>query len=319
MTNDELKAFFADNPWIDNSLIGTIRGCKRKAFWHIIGPSADYSQPLINRGLAITVGSGADFGSAFHAGIARYYTGWGHADESTRRIWACRAFAQEWGQHFPTERMQSKHRLDNGLDILDQYFDKYLDEDPLFQPVEAEMGFAVPINTPSGIVYNVGRIDGIFKRLADGTYWPRETKTTSFDPEKRLAQLKFDNQPVSYTASLRKVLPELHISGFLGDVIQVKTKTTATSFCRNYFTIDEQQCTDWEQQIIFDIEDWYARVERAKEIGLNAFTQDTTRCFEYGRCSFYDLCDYGLSELVKFGLSEWHPLLQRTPKRIEIL
>jgi PD-(D/E)XK nuclease superfamily len=319
MTNDELTKFFSTHAWIDNSLIGVLRGCKRKAFWHVIGPNANYDAPLINRGLAITVGDGADFGSCFHAGVARYYNTWGQVDEPTRRIFASRAFAEEWGQHFPTERIQSKHRLDNGLDILDQYFDKYLDEDPLFQPVEAEMGFAVPLSTALGTVYNVGRIDGIFKRLSDSTYWPRETKTCSGDPDKRLAQLKFDNQPVSYVASIRKVLPDLNITGFLGDVIQVKTRTDAKSFCRNYFTIDEQQCRDWEAQLVFDIEDWYTRVDKAKEIGINAFTQDTTRCFEYGRCAFYDLCDYGISELDKFNLSEWHPLLKRTPKRIEIL
>ena len=134
MTNEELHEFFKNKEWFDNSRIKMLRGCKRKAYFQLIGP----------RGQALSggVGDGANFGSSMHAGLARYYNGWHGFDEPTRRVHAARAFAEEWELYFPHERMQNKHSLARGLDILDAYFDHYLAEDSEYEPVEAELGFA---------------------------------------------------------------------------------------------------------------------------------------------------------------------------------
>lgn len=313
MTNDDLKTFFDTHTWFDNSKIRIIRGCKRKAFFSLIGPKGVR--------LAAPVGDGANFGSCFHAGLARYYNGWGNFTEEIRRVHAARAFATEWGTYFPTDHMQSKHTLDRGLTILDAYFDHYLTEDPLFEPVEAELGFALNM----GSFYYVGRIDGIWRRVADDTYWLRETKTTSSMAEKRLAQLKFDHQPLGYTACIRKIQPQYSITGFLGDVILVAA--TKLEFARDYFHVSDRDCANWQEQLINTVEDWRTmvstaagRADMAGQSALNTFHQDTERCFDYGKCAFYELCDYGISDdqLSYFVKNTWHPLLQRTPERIEI-
>lgn len=321
MTNEQLKDFFARNEWVDNSKVKILRGCHRKAFLHTIGPTG---VPL-----SLSVGDGANFGSAIHAALQRYYNGWGQFDEATRRVHGHRAFAEVWQEFFPTERMQSKHKLDNGLDILTSYFDQYLPEDELYEPVEAELGFANKI-VPEVIIdnmfdkgepfYYVGRVDGIFRRIADSTYWLRETKTVGGDAEKRLAQLKFDNQPVGYLATLRELnRHQYKISGVLGDVIAVLAQKRQN--CRGYFSIDDQQCRDWKSQLIITVQRWRAiRAEYESTNDLNVFDQDTERCHDYGRCAFYELCDYGLNSenLSQFEPSTWHPLLQHTPAKIEI-
>ena len=321
MTNEELKKFFSDHEWFDNSKMRIIRGCHRKAFFHTIGPAG---VPL-----SLSVGDGANFGTAVHAALQRYYNGWGKFDEPTRRIHGHRAFAETWAEFFPTDHMQSKHKLDNGLDILTSYFDQYLLEDELYEPVEAELGFANKIEyTGVDLVdrkttesfYYVGRVDGIFRRIADSSYWLRETKTCGSDAEKRLAQLKFDNQPVGYLATLRELNRHNYkISGVLGDVIGVLAQKRDNK--RGYFSIDDQQCRDWKAQLILTVQRWRAiRAEYEASGDLNVFDQDTERCFEFGRCAFYELCDYGLSNenISQFEPSTWHPLLQHTPAKIEV-
>src|SRR5216684_2802741 len=181
MTNDELTNFFSSIEWYDNSKIRVIRGCKRKAFYSLIGPRGTK--------LASKVGDGANFGSSFHAGLARYYNTWGKFAEPARRVFAARAFAEEWELYFPHDRMQTKHRLDRGLTILDAYFDHYLAEDSEYEPVEAELGFCIeisqrlgsglePDNSGFAPFWYIGRVDGIFKRRSTGELYLRETKTT---------------------------------------------------------------------------------------------------------------------------------------------
>jgi hypothetical protein len=344
LTNDELNAFFDLHEWYDNSRIKMIRGCKRKAFFQLIGP----------RGTRLEgkVGDGANFGSSIHAGLARYYNGWGKFDEPSRRVHACRAFAEEWENYFPHDRMQNKHRLDRGLTILDAYFDHYLSEDAAYEPVEAELGFCIEIapnkqetesidtepvsfggelHWPSEPFWYIGRVDGIFKRLSTGEVYLRETKTTSSQAEARLRQLKFDHQPVGYTYCVRNLSGDLrhNIVGYIGDVILVAA--TKLEFARDYFHVSERQAQNWRQQVIYTVEDWRALCAQAYLTGgtgeddppihnLNRFYQDTERCFEYGKCAFYELCDYGISDdtLDQFNGASWNPLLKRTPANVEL-
>jgi hypothetical protein len=55
-------------------------------------------------------------------------------------------------------------------------------------------------------------------------------------------------------------------------------------------------------------------------VDLDRFYQDTERCFEYGKCAFYDLCDYGIDNdtVNAFEPATWNPLLKRTPMNIEV-
>lgn len=338
MTNEQLVEFFASRDWFDNSRIKMIRGCKRKAFFQLIGPHGT--------GLATRVGDGANFGSSVHAALARYYNTWGKATESQRRLFAARAFADEWQNYFPHERMQKKHGLENGLRIIEGYFDAYLAEDELYEPVESELGFAIEIKPlfyenstflsandcekdllQHRSFWNVGRIDGIFKRRSTGELYLRETKTTGSQVEKRLAQLKFDHQPIGYVYCVRHLAGEQrrNVLGVMGDVIGVFGEgSKAAPYARDYFHVTQNQAESWRRQLINTVEDWRELIANANVSGsldLDRFYQDTERCFEFGKCAFYEICDHGINDdvLEDYEPATWNPLLKRTPANIEIV
>lgn len=305
MTLEQLLASF---DWYDNSRLSVIRGCKRKAFYQLLGP---LGQPL-----GAPVGDGANFGTAFHAGTNMYYYLWGKASEPERRVSAVRAFAEEWEKYFPTPDLQSKHRLANGLDIMDSYFDQHLGDDEGYRPIKGELAFARLFRPADGPPFLfLGRIDGIFERLYDGTIWVRELKTTSKSTKDRLEQLKFAHQTLGYIQCLRAGLPQLKITGAIPDVVLVAAnKREALRTC---YHISIQDGLVWEDQLLETIADWRERVGRWGG-GVNygaAFYQDTERCFDYGKCAFYDLCDYGPDPalLENFQPNTWNPITGGRP------
>jgi hypothetical protein len=314
----ELEEFFNTHEWFDNSRIKTIRGCKRKAYYKLLGPQGD---PLEE-----TVGDGAMFGSAWHAGLASYYAGWHVLSEEQRRVAAARAFSAEWAEGFPHGAKMTKHQLSRGLDILDGYFSHFMFEDELYEPVETEIGFCVEIKPHDYELqfkpfWYIGRADGIFKRVSHGDLYLRETKTTASNVEARLKQLKFDHQPVGYTHCLRNMPGGSNIVGFIGDVVLVAVQKM--EFGRDYFTVSRNDGESWRRQLINTVEDWRAlqgKVGRGGAVG-DIFYQDTERCHDYGKCAFYDLCDYGIGPdtLAQFSSNMWNPLLKRPPRQTMII
>jgi hypothetical protein len=328
MTYEDAIKFLDENKgnWFDNSKISQIRGCKRKAMLSLLGPPR-VGLPPAQAGLAASVGDGANFGSAFHAGLHSYYMNWGLLDEPQRRLEGIKGFSEEWSKFFPSKIQQNKHRLDRGIDLLDAYFERWLDDDLALEPVESELGFLVQVkpDQPGDPEFSpfwyVGRIDRVFKRKLDDTFWLHEFKSCGRDAENRLKQLKFDHQPIGYTAIMRHQNPNYEITGFLGDVALVAAKSV--DFHRNFFPIQQRDTVSWRNQLIHTVEDW-RRMQRIAEQQssprevLNVFYQDTNRCFDYGRCSFYDICDFGISESVlqDFSSNDWNPLAVRPPEKI---
>lgn len=322
---ERLQRFFEGREFYDNSFLALMR-CKRKAMYARVGI---HGRILENR-----VGPGADFGTCIHAGIAAYTAGWGILTDEQRRFMAIRAFSRHYADYDFTIRkgkrtgtIPTNHTLARGIDILDAYFSQYLPEDPVLQPVAAELGFAVEIGPRPGerdfkpFTY-VGAVDGIFRRAIDGRLLPRETKTTSSDAEGRLRQLNFDHQPVGYVTCLREFPDCEDIDTFIGDtVLCVASKF---EFCRDYFQTNERQRQSWRSQTINKVEYWRSLVAAAKDKPINEqldiFYQETNDCFSYGKCGYYDVCDYGVSQeaVAEFGYGIWNPLLRRPPGKIYI-
>ena len=320
---DRLVSFFDGREFYDNSFLALMR-CKRKAMLARVGI---HGRILENR-----VGPGADFGTCIHAGLAAYTAGWGRLTDEQRRFMAIRAFSKVYAEYDFTIRkgkrqgtIPTNHTLARGVDILDAYFDQYLQEDPLLRPVAAELGFAVEIGPRPGerdfkpFTY-VGAVDGVFSRSIDNRILPRETKTTSSDAEGRLRQLNFDHQPVGYVTCLREFPECRDIYSFIGDVILVAA--TKLEFARNYFETNERQRESWRNQVIEKVEYWRSLCERAKGRPINEqldiFYQETNDCFSYGKCSYYDICDYGVTQesIAEYGYGVWNPLLRRPPSKI---
>lgn len=277
------------------------------------------------------VGPAANFGTCIHAAIAAYTAGWGRLSYDQRTFMAIRSFAKHYSEYDFTIRkgkrtgtIPTNHTLARGVDILDAYFTQYLEEDPLLKPIEAELGFAVEIGPRPGerdfepFTY-IGSIDGVFQRALDQRLLPRETKTTSSGAEDRLRQLNFDHQPVGYITCLREFPGCETIDSFIGDVILVAA--SKFEFSRNYFTTNERQRQSWRSQVINKVNYWRTLCNEAKDKTINEqldiFYQETNDCFSYGRCSYYDVCDYGVSQeaIAEYGYGIWNPLLRRPPEK----
>lgn len=319
---ERLQSFFDGREFYDNSFLALLR-CKRKAMYARFG--------VHGRILENIVGPAANFGTCIHAGIAAYTAGWGRLTDEQRRFMAIRAFAKNYSNYDFTIRkgkrtgtIPTNHTLARGVDILDAYFTQYLQEDPLLKPIEAELGFAVEIGPRPGerdfkpFTY-IGSIDGVFQRSIDQHLFPRETKTTSSDAEGRLRQLNFDHQPVGYVTCLREFPNCQDIDGFIGDVLLIAA--SKFEFSRNYFTTNHRQRESWRSQTINKVEYWRSLCDQAKDKTINEqldiFYQETNDCFSYGRCSYYDVCDWGVSQeaIAEYGYGIWNPLLRRTPEK----
>jgi PD-(D/E)XK nuclease superfamily len=320
---ERLESFFAGREWYDYSGLNLRDSCHRKGFFAKLGPEG---KPLDQK-----MGPGANFGTCFHAGLAAYYTGWGRIDEQSRRHMAIRSFSAQYSEFDFSDRRgltPTNHTLQRGLDILDAYCSQYIDEDQMLKPIEAELGFAVEIKPEVGEddfapFLFVGGVDGIFDRSYDSKRLPRETKTTGSGAEARLRQLNFDRQPVGYVTCLRMFPDCSTVDTFIGDVVLVAAQKM--EFARDYFTTNENQRRSWRKQTIFKVERWrnMCALAQGKTINekLDIFDQNTSDCFDYGKCPFYDLCDFGLSReaLAEYEVSTWNPLLKRPPKKTMVM
>jgi PD-(D/E)XK nuclease superfamily len=322
---ERLESFFANREWFDYTGLNYRDSCHRKGFFAKVFTTDQ------GTGLDTRVGPGANFGTCFHAGLAAYYAGWGRLDEQSRRHMAIRTFAQQYAEFdFSNARgfVPTNHTLQRGLDILDAYCSQYIDEDSMLKPIEAELGFAVEIAPEAGEddfkpFLFVGSLDGVFDRSYDNKRLPRETKTTGSGAEQRLRQLNFDRQPVGYVTCLR-MFPECsNVDTFIGDVVLIAAQKM--EFARDYFTTNELQRRSWRRQTILKVERWRAMVAAAQGKTINEqldiFDQNTSDCFDYGKCPFYDLCDFGVSReaLSEFGANTWNPLLKRPPKKTMVM
>lgn len=309
MQNNKLLEFLRDKEWYDNSRLEQIVTCNRKGYY----------MNILAGGLKMGVGTGADFGSCLHAGVAAYYMLWGRADQLSRRRNAFRVFSEVYGRMFPSnvqEALQSRHELSQGLLILDNYFDSHLSTDFTLRPVEVELGGTVKIEPREGEqsfkpFWYVFRMDGLHERVNYGDYFVRELKSTSGGAERRLKALKIDRQSLGYLYCARQ-FPGPEIAGVLGDVVLVAARTLDAR--RDYFIKTKQATEDWRVQTINIVEHWRSLAERAhdkpfNEI-LNTYTQNTNACLNYGMCHYYDLCDFGVSPstLTPFERNDWNPL-----------
>ncbi len=320
---ERLESFFQGKEWYDYSGLNLRDSCHRKGFLSKVGPEG---KPLDQK-----MGPGANFGTCFHAGLASYYTGWGRIDEQSRRHMAIRSFSAQYSEFDFTDRrgfVPTNHTLQRGLDILDAYCSHYIDEDQMLKPIEAELGFAVEIKPNVGEpdfapFLFVGGVDGIFDRSYDGKRLPRETKTTGSGAEQRLRQLNFDRQPIGYVTCLRMFPDCANVDTFIGDVVLVAAQKM--EFARDYFTTNEAQRQSWRRQTIYKVERWRAMCQLAEGKTINEkldiFDQNTSDCFDYGKCPFYDLCDFGISReaLAEYEVSTWNPLLKRPPKKTMVI
>jgi hypothetical protein len=93
---------------------------------------------------------------------------------------------------------------------------------------------------------------------------------------------------------------------------------------RTYYTISATETESWRSQLVQTVSEWRQAISDASDMTpmqvLDRFYQDTERCFDYGKCSFYDLCDYGMDSalLTDFEENTWNPLTYGKQIELEV-
>ena len=312
--------------WWDNHRIDTINTCKRKALLHYIF-SSDNSPD--GTGLATSVGEGADFGTAMHAAHAVYYALWGKAEEETRRALAIQKFIQVHGKYFwyiddenqrqPRQPRKNNHTIDNGVKMLDVFYDRMIAEDMYWRPLETELIMIViikprPHETFEPIVY-VAPVDGMMERTRDKALYVHEFKHVA-GVDREVAHLKISRQLSGYIYAAREWYE--NVDGALISVLG--TAITKEEYRRDLVNRTPQMIESWRNQTIQIVTEWRvlerefrARLKNeGRDLNLAAamdrFVQHTNSCMDYGQCTFYDICLYGLGKTQGWGKNEWNPL-----------
>lgn len=305
MQNPQLNEWLKNKEWYDNHKLSTILACQRKAFLSML---------YKNQGLAIEVGTGAFFGTCTHAALAKYYFLQDKLNETGRRMEALKTFAREYENLFLDllpEKVPKKHSLENGLDIIDAYCDRWLPQDHKYRTVEVELAGILPIKPSPGDppdfveeFYFIFRADRVVERIETGDWWIVEIKTAS-NVKSELAHLLLARQPRGYVYALHQWEPA-KIKGFIPDIIGIYVEKK--EFEREYVYCPAPILQSWRIQTINIVQRWRSILNKQKLVpSLDNFVQDDGECTRYGLCQFYDICRYGLHKADQMKLNTWTP------------
>lgn len=301
----------------DNSTLATIDSCVRKAYWKLLFPlpGAEVS------GIQDRVGVAAHFGTSIHSAMDKMYSPVLYRTHTLeqRRIAAFRAFSLKY-QELITEPdlVDEVYSHPTGVRLLDDYFNFYAAEDGFFTPVETELCSIVLLGDLDPPAYYIARIDGTVARPSQADYLVREFKTTKSSLQSKLDELRISRQCEGYVWSLRQHDAGQPISGVMADILAVRVRERDPSklFLRDIIHISPLQAAQWHRETIIKIRRWRSIRAYANETTTNPLTQhfffdrNTGECLRYGKCSYYELCAYGLNsvDLQKFLPNDWNPL-----------
>lgn len=305
--------------WYDNSFLERTDSCHRKAFYYKLYQPPGQDTPGIDRG----VGPGAHFGTCWHAAMAKFYglqpLG---LPRAKRRILAMRAFAATHERLFPDPALlEDKHKLDNGLALLDEYYDYYQQEDEFLEPVDSEVAALIPIQPRPGeppfdpFAYAI-KTDGLIRRLKYTDLYVREFKTTSYGVDRELKKREMDRQTEGYLWGWRELMPNDAIEGVMVDVAHISSSSMEPGkrFKREYFAKSRSVTEEWRQETITKVEAWRSVIRQALRFEglarIRAFDRSTVECTNYGLCSYYDLCYHGINavDMRNYSPNTWNPL-----------
>lgn len=318
----------------DNSTLATVDSCIRKAYWKLLFPLEGIQQSPAEGaaqtsgveekhflGIQEKVGLAAHFGTSIHSAMDKMYSPilFHSKTYEARKIAAFRAFSAKYAEVIPDhDLVESPYSHPDGIALLDYYFNHYQDEDGFFIPIDTELCAVILLKDLDPPCYWISRLDGVVFRPSQSDYLVREFKTTKSSIQNKLDELRISRQVEGYVWSLRQFPSKYPISGVMPDILAVRTKERDPRklFCRDIFHITPLQAEQWYQETLVKIVRW--REVRAKALVANnapllqhfQFDRSTNECLRYGKCSYYDLCVYGLNnvDLQKFLPNDWNPL-----------
>lgn len=325
LTPDLVAAFNLDPSLecYDNSTLATIDSCIRKAYWKLLFKLPHESLA----GIKDRVGIAAHYGSSIHSAMDKYYSPVlvkSHSIEK-RKIAAFRAFSRKYRELIlEPELVEEPYTHPSGIATLENYFNHYLSEDSMYEFIDTELVALVYFDKVDPPCYLIFRMDGVVKRIMQQDYLIREFKTTKSSVTNKLDELRVSRQVQGYVWGARRFPTDLPITGVLGDVLAARVPGSkqlddpSKIFMRDIFPVSPKKEYQWELETATKITRW-REVQRLAESKLGLvppidqaflFDRNTNECLRFGKCSYYKLCDYGLSDtdLTEFAPNDWNPL-----------
>jgi hypothetical protein len=307
--------------WYDNSTLNLIDSCIRKAYWKLEFPLGKKADGTEIRGIADRVGVAAHFGSAIHSAMDKMYSPILVRDMSyeKRKLAAFRGFSSTYAKLIlEPDLVESPYDHPSGIRLLDDYFNHYAAEDDFYVPIETEMCTIVVLHELSPPAYFIARQDGLVFRPSQNHYLVKEYKTTKGGLQQKLDELRISRQAEGYVWSLQQFESQYPIAGVLADILAVRVRERDPSklFARDIFNVSNFQLEQWYQETLTKIRRW-REIKRLAYINATSpltqhfnFDRSTNECLRYGKCSYYDLCVYGLAaaNFDQFSANEWNPL-----------
>lgn len=292
--------------WYDNHKLSNILACRYYS----------YLNTIYRGGLTAGVGDGANFGTVQHAARAVYYDGKKKGlNEHERRDAAFAKYASEYERLFGKGvGAARKHSFDNGLDLLDCYFDNYLFEDDQWEPIETELAAVVEIKPADGDpprfrepFYYVIRCDGLWLRVANGDLFVNEFKTTGGGVDREITRRAIDRQTTGYTYGIKQFPDGEKVVGVFLDVMGVTVEKR--DFRREVYMKSDRDLATWRLQTIEIVEDWRECKRRVAEgeAPKVVMYQNDQHCTSYGLCPFWKGCYHSIVMLDDLPVNEWTP------------
>lgn len=317
-----------DELTLSNSGIDTFMLCPRKYLYrHIMRIVANKEhEPLT-------------FGTAFHAGLASYYSGGSDADIVKAFLLA----AQEDRSQLTLSKAESKeenntteYSIQFGAELLLKYSKYYPRDKEIFSPVVdsdnnpyVEVGFA--IDTQTGIL--IGKIDIICEFLSLGGIGTIDHKTSKYDfSPKYWSSFNPNNQVATYLLVVREYF-NVNPSYFMVNAIRVKDykrgdpeQTDQKLFGRGLTQRKPEQLDQRMKQIEWTIK----HIKSFFQYGFDAFYMNAPQaCYHMWKpCEYIPLCKAQTMGMVKevlegtgaYMVSPWNMLdeTKNTKKQIKL-
>ncbi len=276
-----------ENRTFDNSMIVEYQRCQRKFYWHYLR-----GYTTIEKSAALV------FGSSIHEALASYYRG----DDHTKATMAYMDEMIKSGHVLPDgedaetvaktgviKGGDEEHRtISFGIELLNDYFEKYPIKSEPFKVKQVEIGFALDL--PS-IDANYGgkidlRVDSPFGHDIIDHKTARSMGQSFFD------EFNPNGQLPGYIWGVREMYGEC--DGAWVNAIQ--TAKTKRNMERQRFSYSDFSINEWlmdvehlAESILMKAEGWYKGGDPDELLSI-AFIKTRSACMTYGHCDYRPLC-----------------------------
>lgn len=202
--------------------------------------------------------------------------------------------------HLPGEMDEEDHFRSYVTDVMLKYIKQWGHTEP-FAVLQPELDGCVDLPNGHKLRFRTDALLSYLDRL-----WLREFKTVSgswgmkYSSQNYIASFYFNHQVILYVYGAMQLIGQ-PIAGVLLDVVKKPnekakpgTKWAEPEFVRETIVVTPHTLRGTVESIVYIA----GEIEGKDPTNISDWPQNTTRCFDYGRCPFYDVCAMGAEARV---------------------